>query len=113
MKFPNIKVGDVVGLKSDNPNSLRYYKYERAKVLEINDDQFRLERGWFSKEYGRKGFNIVISLEELEENNSIFYRERTANRLLENINKKLSNLGTSPTDVALLENINNILSSYT
>jgi hypothetical protein len=105
MKFSHIKVGDEVGLCNDNPSSLRYYKYERARVLEVKDDQFRLNRGWFPKEEGRRGFNTVIHIDELEENNSNFYRERRADRLKNDIKQKLNNIGTSLNEIELLEHI--------
>jgi hypothetical protein len=105
MQLSNIKVGDVVGIKSDNPSSIRYYKYERAKVLEVNDNAFRIERGWFPKDNGRKGFNIIISLDEVLENNTNFYLSRRVNRLLDNIKGKLDNIGISLDDIELLEKI--------
>ena len=112
MKFLNIKVGDGVGIRNENPNSIRYYKYERAKVLEVNQDSFLLQRGWFPKENGRKGFNIVIPIEELEENNSNFYRERRANRLHNQTRQKLDNLGNSLKEIELLEHILLLLNNH-
>ncbi len=105
MKFSNIKVGDEVGIRNDNPSSIRYYKYERAKVLEVNEYSFRLNRGWFSKIDGRKGSNIVIPIQELEQNNSNFYLERRANRLQDEIKDKLESIGNELNDIELMEQI--------
>src|SRR5579875_1457299 len=101
MRFPGIKVGDKVGVRSENPNALRYYRYEHASVLEVSDDSFRLKWGWFRKEDGRSGTNVVVSVEELTENNAAFYRERSASRLRAEIAKGLCQLGTSPADLVL------------
>jgi hypothetical protein len=108
-KFPDIKVGDAIGIRSNDHNRLRYYRYEYAVVTETNETSFRTRFGWFSKETGRRGSDEAVTVAEREENNRRWYAQQACLRRQKAIKWMLADLGASPEDAEVLRQVEQLL----
>lgn len=111
MKFKDIQAGQSIGIRSHNPNALRYYRYETASVREVREDDFRVGSRWYPKSTGRLGDKEIVTAEERDENNNRFWAAQRCERYGRLIQNHLSNFGNSAEDSEVLSQVETLLAT--